>query len=338
MVTSIIFVWCCGKASMYTSKWIVGKDSMKRYCRTRKSFTAAGQWKISGMLATNMRKESEISKYKTSENITSISTEWCITFDWYIRKFPQQTHRNILAWCCTTFDVTALPWRAWQLLTAQHYHGGHENFRRHSISMAGMSEKDRSRTGATNGCWYTTHGRKKHQWHAIHRCVKVNQHMKDYDQSKESLYLMYWNVNNFYGWTMLQKLTVDDFEWRKDLLTFNEKFIKNYDEDSDNRWQWQPVVDVKYPKETHNLHSDLPFLSKRMKIDKCEKLECNLCNKKNNVTHTRALKQTLHHGLILEKLHRVIEFNQEAWLKPYADMNTELWTKLKMLLKRTSLS
>ena len=59
--------------------------------------------------------------------------------------------------------------------------------------------------------------------------------MKDYDQSKESLYLMYWNVNNFYGWTMLQKLTVGDFEWRKDLLTFNEKFIKNYDEDSDNR-------------------------------------------------------------------------------------------------------
>ena len=59
--------------------------------------------------------------------------------------------------------------------------------------------------------------------------------MKDYDQSKESLYLMYWNVNNFYGWTMLQKLTVDDFEWRKDLLTFNEKIIKNYDEDSDNR-------------------------------------------------------------------------------------------------------
>ena len=55
--------------------------------------------------------------------------------------------------------------------------------------------------------------------------------MKDYDQS------LYWDVNNFYGWTMLQKLPVNDFEWRKDLLTFNEKFIKNYDEESDNRLQ-----------------------------------------------------------------------------------------------------
>ena len=31
-------------------------------------------------------------------------------------------------------------------------------------------------------------------------------------------------------------------------------------------------VDVKYPKKLHKLHSDLPFLRERMKIDKCEKL------------------------------------------------------------------
>ena len=40
-------------------------------------------------------------------------------------------------------------------------------------------------------------------------------------------------------------------------------------------------VDVKYPKKIHYLHSDLPFLPKRIKVDKCKKLVCNLHNKKN---------------------------------------------------------
>ena len=38
----------------------------------------------------------------------------------------------------------------------------------------------------------------------------------------------------------------------------------------------------------------------------------------------RALKQVLNHGLIFKKVHRVILFNQNAWLKPYIDMNTKL--------------
>ena len=40
--------------------------------------------------------------------------------------------------------------------------------------------------------------------------------------------------------------------------------------------------------------------------------------------HIRSLKQALNHGLILKKVHSVLQFNQEAWLKPYIDMNTEL--------------
>ena len=83
-------------------------------------------------------------------------------------------------------------------------------------------------------------------------------------------------------------------------------------------------MDVKYPKRLHKLHKDLPFLSERMKIDKCNKLVCNLSNKKNYVTHINSLKQALNHGLKLKKIHRVIEFNQKEWLKPYIDMNTEL--------------
>ena len=40
--------------------------------------------------------------------------------------------------------------------------------------------------------------------------------------------------------------------------------------------------------------------------------------------HIKSLKQALNHGLKLKKIHRIIEFNQEAWLKRYIDMNTEL--------------
>ena len=78
-----------------------------------------------------------------------------------------------------------------------------------------------------------------------------------------------------------------------------------------------------------NLHSDLPFLPERMKTDKCTKLVCNLYKKENYVVHIRALKQALMHGLKLEKVYRVIQFNQETWLKPYIDMNTELRKQAK---------
>ena len=61
-----------------------------------------------------------------------------------------------------------------------------------------------------------------------------------------------------------------------------------------------------------------------MKIDKCKKLVCNLRNKKKSIVHIRSLKQALNHRLKLKKIHRIIEFNQEAWFKPYIDMNTEL--------------
>ena len=100
------------------------------------------------------------------------------------------------------------------------------------------------------------------------------------------------------------------------------KTIKNYDENNDKGYIFE--VDVKHPKKLHELHSDLPFLSERMEINKCKKLVCNLYNKKKYVVHLNTLKQALNHGLKFKKNHRVIEFNQEAWLKPYIDMNTEL--------------
>ena len=60
-----------------------------------------------------------------------------------------------------------------------------------------------------------------------------------------------------------------------------------------------------------------------MKINKCNKLECNLHDKENYIIHIRNSKQALNHGLTFKKVHRVIQFNQEAWLKEYIDMNTK---------------
>ena len=72
------------------------------------------------------------------------------------------------------------------------------------------------------------------------------------------------------------------------------------------------------------MHSDLPFLPERMKIEKCNMLLCNLYDKKDYVVCIRSLKQALNHELILKKVHRVIQFSQKAWLKSYTDINIEL--------------
>ena len=163
---------------------------------------------------------------------------------------------------------------------------------------------------------------------AIYRHAKANnQYMEYYDENKESSYLQYLDAKDLYGWAMSQKLLVDGFKWKENISKFNEDFIKNYDEDSNKGYILE--VDVEYPKNVHDLHSDLPFLLERMKINKCNKLVCNLYDKNNYVAHVKPLKQALNHGLILKKVHRVIEPNQEEWLKEYIDINTELRKQAK---------
>ena len=66
-----------------------------------------------------------------------------------------------------------------------------------------------------------------------------------------------------------------------------------------------------------------------MKINKCNKLVCNIYDKKNYVTHIRNLKQALNHGLIFKEVHRVIQFNHETQLKSYIDMNTKFRKETK---------
>ena len=152
-----------------------------------------------------------------------------------------------------------------------------------------------------------------------------------------SAYVQYWDVNSLYGWAMPQKLQVNDFEWIKDTLKVDKDLISNYNEESDAGYFLK--VDVQYIEKLHELHNDLPFLTERMKIEKVEKLVANLHHKSEYVIHRRNLKQALHHGLVLNKVHKAIKFNQNAWLKPHISVNTDLRKKGgKTILKKIILS
>ena len=138
-----------------------------------------------------------------------------------------------------------------------------------------------------------------------------------FNLKEPSSFLQYLDVNNLHGWVMSQLLPTRGFRWVdvSDISKLSKS--KGY----------LLKVDVKYPKELHDLHNDLPFMCEKMEINGVKKLIPNLRDKKNYMIQIEALNQALKHGLILEKIHRAIEFNQSAWLKPYIDMNTELRAK-----------
>ena len=137
-----------------------------------------------------------------------------------------------------------------------------------------------------------------------------NKYMKNYDSTKKSIYLMYVDANNLYGYAMSQKLPIKSFKFETDLSIFTENFIKNYNEQSNTGYLL--VVDIIYPTNLYKEHRDLPFLPYRGKVNKVNKLLCGLNDKNNYSIYICALKQALNHGLILKKVHAVISFAQHA--------------------------
>ena len=90
---------------------------------------------------------------------------------------------------------------------------------------------------------------------------------------------------------MSQKLPVDGFKWVENTSQFNNDFIVNYNENSDEGYFLE--ADVQYPEKLHQLHNDLTFLDKRMKIEQVEKLVANLNDKREYIITIRSLKQAL---------------------------------------------
>ena len=157
----------------------------------------------------------------------------------------------------------------------------------------------------------------------VHRYAKANnKYIGDrYNPREEISYLQYLDASNLYGWAMSQSLPTVGFKW----VSTEPNEVRELAARTDKGYLLE--VDVSYPRELHDFHNDLPFMCEKMKISGVEKLVPNLHNKRNYVIHIRALDQALSHRLVVECIHRAIEFDQSAWMKPYIDFNTQLRTK-----------
>ena len=141
---------------------------------------------------------------------------------------------------------------------------------------------------------------------------------KDFDPEKPSKFIIYLDANNLYGWAMCEPLPTGDFSWA------NPKEFENW-----RNFSCLLEVDLEYPKELHDLHNDLPLAPERIIVNNVEKLISNLNDKDKYVIHHRNLKRYLEMGLKLKKIHRIIKFKEEAWLKPYIDLNRKLRAEAK---------
>lgn len=159
------------------------------------------------------------------------------------------------------------------------------------------------------------------------------------------MFFSYFTANNLYGYAMSQRLPIGAYKWL-DERVIEENFntstyennvssILNLPDDSDEGYIFE--VDLHYPSELHDMHNDFPFCPEKRgipDITKNDKLLLTFYDKKNYVVHYSMLKLAIENGLILKKVHRVLQFKQIAWLKPYIDLNTQLRAQSKNNFER----
>ena len=178
-----------------------------------------------------------------------------------------------------------------------------------------------------------------------HRHAKANNPYmgQQYSPDKPCSYIGYWDSNNLYGWSMSQSLPKSNFHWLESEKV--EKFNVNQIDD-DNMEGYILEVDLDYPDDIHDLHNDYPLAPETCKISRqmlseysrrlginiygsenaipcTQKLVPHVGPHKNYVIHYRNLKQCLEQGLKVDKIHRILAFNQSQWLAPYIKLNTE---------------
>ena len=151
-----------------------------------------------------------------------------------------------------------------------------------------------------------------------------NKYLDSYDDSKPSTYILYLDLNNLYGWAMGSYLPYEGFQWTDCNID-----VINIPDDAEIGYILE--VDLEYPESLHDLHKDFPFCPEHQTPpnSKFPKLMTTFYSKQKYVIHYRNLKQALQHGVKLTRIHRVLQFKQSAWLKPYISLNTILRTQAK---------
>jgi hypothetical protein len=145
----------------------------------------------------------------------------------------------------------------------------------------------------------------------------------NYNKNKPHTYLSYFDCVNLYGKSMLSDLPYKDFEWYYD-LSLDVMTI-----DDDAEYGYILEVDIDYPEKLHDKHSEFPFLPQNdyPPNSKVIKLLTTLSSKQNYIVHYRNLKQAINNGLVVTKIHRIIQFAQSKWMAPYVKLCTQMRVK-----------
>ena len=169
------------------------------------------------------------------------------------------------------------------------------------------------------------------------KAVANNKYMSSYDPDKPSKYITYLDANSLYSWSMNQYLPYGGFKWI-DPESFSFDNVR-----ADSETGHILEVDLNYPKELHGTNNEYPYCCEHTIIEndmlspyaeyiaekhelvggKNSKLVSCLTDKKSYVIHEMNLKQAVDAGLVLTKIHRVIEYKQKPWMKNFIDFNID---------------
>ncbi|CAM9729723.1 unnamed protein product, partial [Heterosigma akashiwo] len=167
--------------------------------------------------------------------------------------------------------------------------------------------------------------------------VANNKDCPNFDAKGESIkYISYTDANNLYGWSMSKPLPTGDFKW-----VAETEFLRNK---NDLKIGHILEVDIQYPEYLHDLHSDYPLAPEHVTVTDeqlseyqrqlkgelnikgapTNKLLLTLYDKEKYVVHSDVLDFYLSQGLVVTKVHRILQFRQSTFLKKYIDLNTGL--------------